>query len=361
MKINELQPTATNVAIIANQPIAIKKKSDPVDTAFRHSVLGFKYTSKVTSLFKSSVKVSEAFTKIPGQIDEVITALSSFKIIKGMLSIEKFMKSILKVCRPGDLKKRLFAGWSVIKCTKSMVGAVETVFKYLKKLQIIPKSALAWATITGYIFLPIKFISAALSVYKTSEKVLFMRGFRSRIALCKQPGADRVDNATRVCKQLLIEEKQLKKVKVISKEASLKPRLKNIISDLNNENSEIRQKAAAESKCIATCLKNRVRERVAVAAVKTSLKTVGCACKIVGMTCPPAEIPLLIIKLALKVTSFGALCYSNFIPKGEITWNEKPMFFALQFKTMRRMQKALQVALAKIHIPINQPKINLAK
>lgn len=326
------------------------KKPDIIDRAMEHALAGFKYISKVSSLFKASVKVSDAFTKIPGAVDEVTTALGAFKIIKGMLAIEKLIKSIIKVCKPGDLKKRILAGWTVIKSTSKIVKGVEAVFKYLKKLDLIPKSALAWATVTGWIFLPVKFISTALSVYKTSQKVLFMRGFRNRIASCKQPGQDALTTAQRVCKQLLAEEKQLKKAKVITKETTLKPRIKNIIADLTSANEAVRQNAVADAKTISTCLKNRVREQVAVATVKSSFKTISAASKIVGMTCPPAEVPLVILKLVLKVASAGAFVYSKFIPKGEITAKERPMFFALQFKAMRRMEKAFHVAVAKLNV-----------
>lgn len=328
------------VCVNANYPSYIdeNKKKDPVDRVAEAGIEGFKLTTKVTKLAKKVVKVADLFAHIPGEIDEVFIAIKSFAIIKGMLAIPKLFKSAIKVVTATDLKSKLMAGWKTIKSVKKIVGAVETVFYYLKKLDLISKASVAWTTVTGYIFMPLSFIGAGISAYELTEKALFLKSFRGRIKVAKA----QEHAATAVCNEILASQKKLKEFKVITKECPLKDRLKAILTKLKSRNAKARKAAEAETTLIQKRLKDRISEHVGVAAINTSLSVAGCASTVISLACPPAAVGLTIAGLAMTVIGLATFAYSKFIPQGDILETEQRMLFSRLFKGARHLSASIQ-------------------
>lgn len=319
------------------------KSPDVIDKAFDAGVEGFKYTTKATGLLKSVLKVVDKFDEVPAPLEEALVAFKSFKIIKGVLALPKLGKSVIKVIKPSSIEDRFFTGWKIIKSIKKIVGAVETVFYYLQKLKLISKVALAWTKITGYIFLPVTFISTGISTYQLGTKIKEMNEFRAKIKELKRAGPNSPEEVTsRICRHLLSQIKPLRKMKIITKECSLKDRLKTILVQLGSDNAHIRQLAADEGKIIRKRLKDRICEHVGVAAVDTSLSVAGAACTVLSLACPPAAIGLTIAGLALTVVALANLAYSKFIPKGDIFADEKRMLFSRVFKCLRVASNILE-------------------
>lgn len=305
------------------------KSPDLIDKAFEAGVEGFQYTTKATGLVKKVLKVVGEFDEVPAPLEEAFVAFKSFKIIKGVLALPKLAKSVINVIKPSSLEDRFFTSWKIVKCVKKIVGAVETVFYYLQKLNLISKAALAWTTITGYIFLPVSFISTGISAYQLGTKFKEMNEFRAQIKQVKQAGPNSPEEVTsRVCTHLLGQIKPLRKMKIITKDCPLKDRLKTILTQLKSDNAQIRQLAADEGKHIRKRLKDRISEHVGVAAVETSLSVAGVACTVLSLACPPAAIGLTIAGLALAVIGLANFAYSKFIPQGDILDSEKRMLFS---------------------------------
>lgn len=332
-----------------------KKSQDMIDKAFDTGIEVFNYTTKATGLMKGVLKVVDKFDTVPAPLEEALVAFKSFKVIKGMLTLPKLGKSVIKIIKPSSLEDRFFTGWKIIKSIKKVVGAVETVFYYLQKLKIVTKAALAWTKITGYIFLPITFISTAISTYELGAKIKDMNAFRAKIKHIKQAGPNSPEEVTsRVCRHLLTQIKPLTKMKVITKDCPLKERIKGILLRLTSDNAEVRQLAADEGKLIRKRLKDRICEHVGVAAVDTSLSVAGAACTVLSLACPPAAIGLTIAGLALTVIGLANLAYSKFIPQGDIFDGEKRMLFSRVFKGLRTASNAVEAVFAHVVQKIRQ-------
>lgn len=329
--------------VLVNNDVKNNKSTDKIDEVAQTGIKGFKYTSKLKGLVKKTLNVVDLFDKVPAPLEELLVAVKSFKIIKGMLAIPKLCKSVIKVVKPSSLEKRLMSGWGIIKSVKKIVGAVETVFYYLKKLNLISKADLAWTTVTGYIFLPVTFISAGITTYKFGKITKQMTDLRAQIKEAKKAGdPSRVEVSKRVCVLLLTQVKPLGKAKIITKECPLKDRLKSILTRLKSDNEEIRQLAADEAKFVSRRLKDRISEQVGVAAVDTALATVGVVATILSLACPPAAAALVIVGLVSTVIGLANLAYSKFIPQGDIFATEKRMLFSHVFKRVRSATKLIQ-------------------
>jgi hypothetical protein len=338
-----------NSVELVNNNDTNKKKPDIIDEVAKTGIKGFNYTSKLNGLVKSTLKIVDTFDKVPAPLEELMVAVKSFKIIKGMLAIPKLCKSVIKVMKPSSVENRLLNGWGIIKSVKKIVGAVETVFYYLKKLNLVSKAALTWTTVTGYIFMPVTFISAGLTTYKFGKITKQMTDFRAQLKQAKRAGdGSSVEVSKRVCALLLTQVKPLGKAKVITKECPLKDRLKSILTRLKSDNEEIRLLAADEAKLIRKRLKDRISEHVGVAAVDTALATVGVVATILSLVCPPAAVALVIVGLASTVLGLANLAYSKFIPQGDIFATEKRMLFSHMFKKMRTATRAIEAAVHRL-------------
>ncbi len=345
MTIGELRLDNSAPSVQANYKDT-KKAPDIIDRVYDAGVEGFGYVSDAAGLMKSAVKVASEFEEIPGPVNQVLVACKSFKFIKGMLSLPKLYKSAVSVIKPGDLETKFFAGWGIAKAIKSIVGAVETVFYFLNKLDLISKASLAWTTVAGYIFMPMTFISAGISAYELRGKVKYMNAFRAEIKEAKHAGRRHtpVDVSKRVCEYILTQEKPLRKIKVITENCPLKDRLNDVLARLRDGNFETRMKAAEEGKIIRKRLKDRISEHVGVAGVSTSLSVAGVACTVTSLACPPAAVGLSIAGLALGVVGIANSAYSKFIPQGDIFDTEKRMLFSRVFKTGRVAGSAIKAS-----------------
>ncbi len=312
------------------------KKPDLIDKIGTTGIQGFKYTKKGSSFSKKIFGVVDLFADVPAAFDEIFLALKSFKIIKGVLALPKLGKNAIKIIKPTSITNRIFAGWAIIKSTKKIIGAVETVFSYLQKLKVLTKADLAWTKVTGVIFLPVSFISTIFASYKFGKQTEFYVNFSKRIKLAKHQGADTL------CKELLEQEKTLKKFKVITKKSELKPRLKNILSELKSEHADIREKAKSDSFQLAKSLRNRASEHVGILALKTNLKIAGAVMTIIALACPPAAAGLTIAALPVAALSISNFLYRKWIPRNEIKPNEQRLFFASLFKGGRKIRKGIQ-------------------
>ncbi len=325
----------------------VSKEPDIIDKVGNGGIQGFKYTKKATSFSKKIFGVIDLFTEVPAAFDEIFLALKSFKIIKGMLALPKLGKSALKIIKPKiSITNRVIAGWKIIKSTKKIVGAVETVFSYLQKLKVLTKADLAWTKVTGIIFLPITFISTIFATYKFGKQTEFYVNFSKRVKVAKRQGPEAL------CQELLAQEKTLKKFKVITKKAELKPRLKNILKALKSENKEIAQKAKDETIQIAKSLRNRASEHVGILALKTNLKIAGAVMTIIALACPPAAAGLTLAALPVAAASVGTFIYSKWVPKNEIKPGEQRLIFATIFKGGRRFKKGIQHLATQFQIKI---------
>ena len=88
-------------------------------------------------------------------------------------------------------------------------------------------------------------------------------------------------------------------------------------------------------------------EQVGVSVMKTTLSTAGLISGTVGLFCPPAAIPLAIIGLVLAIVGVGNHIYSEFIPRGDILDNEKPMLYSRMVKTLKHACIAIKTAFTK--------------
>lgn len=306
--------------------------------------LAFKCVTKAASLVQGSTKIVGGFSKVPHELAETTTALKSLKIIKGVLAIADLPRFVVKVVRSTDLRTRLLSGWKVVGCVDKIVSAVETIFYYLKELKVLSGADLAWTTITGYVFLPVSIISTGISGYLLAEKSKFMSGFNAKLKQIKVEHSASEVVATKVCQELMVQEKHLRKFKIITDECPLKSRLEGILVKLAAENAAIKKEAADEVRFIKKCLKDRIREQVGIAAVKTSASTIGVACTIIGLACPPAAPALAIVGIVLTVVGIGNFAYSKFVPRGDIQVGEKRMFFAKARKGVQKAVRAVDVS-----------------
>ncbi len=300
-----------------------------------YGLLGFKYVKKAKSLSKKVIGIVELLAYVPPAFDELFLALKSFKIISGMLAVPKLKKNIIKIFKPNSAINRILSVWAVVKSSKKIVGAVETVFTYLKKLNVLTKADLAWTKVTGYIFLPVTFISAVVSGYKFGKQVEFYVHFAKRVKVVKNLGAPQL------CQELLDQEKKLRKFKVVTKQASLKPQLITIQEKLKAPSSEGQQQASNEVRAIAKVLRNRACERVGIHGLKTNLKVTGAVITIISLACPPAALGLTIAALPIAAISIACFVYAKNIPKDAVRPDEPRLFFATLSKGGRKLEKAI--------------------
>lgn len=319
-----------------------RKGPDFLDKAYEIGNNVFEYADEAVGLVGDAADVVKEFSTSPSGLDEFLVAAKSFKIIKGVLAVPDLVKGAIKVITAEKLKDKLFGGWSIIKAAKKIVGAVETIFYYLSKLNVISKAATAWTTITGYVFMPIAFIQTGISAYELGKKVKFMNSFRQELKLQKQTGSQKFEDIVqRSVTYILTQKKALRKIEVITKSCPLKDRLNGILARLKSDNAEIRAKAAEEGKMIKKRLKDRISEQVGIAAVGTTLSTAGVASTIIGLACPPAAPGLAILGLVLTVVGIANLAYSKIVPQGDIFDTEKRMLFS-------SIRKATKVAIRAI-------------
>lgn len=320
--------------------VAIQSRKDRFDRVAEVGQEGYDYATKAVKVTKKAIKIAIAFGNTMSALSEVVTAFKAFKIVKGCSSIPPLCKYTIKALRPGDLKKRLFAGFKALKSVKNIVRAVETIFNYLNKLNVVSNAALAWTTITGYIFMPLTFISAGIAGYQLTEKAKFQKAFREDLSEAKATGA------STLVKHIMAQEPRLRKMRVITKNCPLNDRLKGILTKLKSSNAAIRNQAKDETLFIKKRLKDRLREQVGVAGVATSLSTAGVATTIVGLACPPAAPILAAVGLGLTVVGIANSIYSKFIPKGDIFETEKRMLFSGIVKGVQHAARRLTAAAA---------------
>jgi hypothetical protein len=327
------------------QAIQRSKKPGLIDKVGMHASVAFDYASKAASLVQGSAKVVGGFTKVPHGLGEFTTALKSIKIIKGMLAVEDIIRAVVKLVKATTLKSGVSASWKVIVAADKIVGAVETIFSYLKELKVLSSASLAWTSITGYVFLPVSIISTGIAGYQLAGQSKFMTVFNASLKQLKvEHAASSHTLATKVCQELLVQEIHLKKFKIITKSCPLKSRLEGIVARLASDKIEEQKEAAAEVKFIKKCLKDRVREQVGIAAVRTSVATAGVACTIIGLACPPAAPVLAIVGLVLTVVGIANFAYSKFVSKGDVQAGEKRMVFAKARKGIQKATRALSTS-----------------
>ncbi len=304
-----------------------------VDRAAEVGLLGFSATKKVAKLSDKTVKVADAFTAVPSAVLEVNVAFKVLKIINGMLTLPKLYKNAVAIFTSIDIKGRLVAVWGVIKSVKKVVGAVETVFGYLYKLEVISKVSLAWTVITGYIFMPVSVIGTIISGVQLKQKITYLSGFHAQVKASKH-------KPHTLCRLLNNEQQALRKMSVITGACPLEARLSNILKHLKSSNKAIRIKAKRESQFLAKKIVDRGAEQAGIAATKTTLATIGVGMTVLSLACPPAAVGLTIAGLVVTVVSVATYFYSKFVPKGDILDTEKRMLFGHIYKHIRTMQAA---------------------
>lgn len=326
-----------------------QKEPALTDKAYEVGLQIFEYADEATGLVADAAGVAKEFTKIPKGLDEFLIALKSFKIVKGMLAIPELVKGVFKIVTAEKIKHKIFGGWSVAKAAKKIVGAVETIFYYLSKLNVISKASTAWTTITGYVFMPISIISTALSTYELGKKIQFMNSFRSDLKQLKHgSGRPQRNVAIKTVTHILSQDKSLRKMEVITKSCPLNERLKNIICRLKSTNEKTRAQAADEALLIKKRLKDRISEQVGMAAVGTAVSTAGVASTIIGLACPPAAPALAILGVVLTVVGIVNMAYSKMVPQGDIFDTEKRMLFSSIRKGVKCVVREIKAACTKL-------------
>ncbi len=292
---------------------------NPFTQVAKAGIEGFKYTSKTAKPFKKSVKVADKLGDIPGILEDILTGIKSFKIIKGIIKAPKLYKKSQKLFKQEKPYNKFLTIYGFASGIKKIVGAIATALYYAKKFGVVTKRALAWTAITDIIFLPFAFAKAGIAIETLREKSKHLKDFKD---ITDFKGHATVEAAKQICQRILEkpEQKRLLKAKVITKDSNVKDRFKGVLKKLEQNDTE----AVKEAQFLITAIRNRITEQVGLQGVKTAL-TVA---KVGLIFIPLAAIPAAITGLVLAAIKFGAFGYSKVLPNGDIHDTEKRLLFA---------------------------------
>lgn len=325
----------------------------------------FKNVKKATKIVKKATGVADEFAKVPDLVYDILKFAKPFKIISGGLAVPKMIKGVKKVIHADDMVDRLLGMWVVYKSMKKITGAVETVGKYMAEFKLIPKAALAWTDIAGYIFMPATFLKAAVSGYDLSQKIILHKDFRANTKVPKgeEVNEERMEAMKKAC-TFIKSNKKIFKEGIVKKHVPIKERMESILERLQNENAEVRKLAFEEGAMIRKRLKDRISTHLVVSSIDTTIATAACAAAVFSLACPVASAPVAIIDLALGTAAVANYAYSRFIPSGDIFADEKPTIYARAFKQLSKagheMARAINDLIRQIQAAFNRAEKQLA-
>lgn len=338
--------------VIQDQPrLPEEPKRNPIEKAFYETVdlaeEGFKNTCKGIKLAKATSGVIEEFAELPDIISDIFKWTKPLKIISGGLACKKAVSATQKLITATDPIDKAWAGWALIKSIKKIVGAIETIGKYLKEFNIIGKEMMRWTEITGHIFTPLSYISTGIAAYDFHKINSLMTDFRANTKVKKGDAVDneRLEAMKKAIRYVNKEYKAIQKAKVISKECNIKERTQRILDRLISENGRDQEEAFKEGSMVLKRLKDRLASHVVSSGIDASLSTLACASTTFALAMPAATAPVAIIDLICVVAGTANYALSKFIPDGDIFEEEQPMFYAHVFKEFNKAGKQLSSAL----------------
>lgn len=339
------------VIIQEQQRLPEQPQKNPIEKAFFEAVdyveEGFKNTCKGLKVAKATTGVIEEFSNLPDIISDIFKWTKPFKIIKGGLACKKAVSATQKIISSTDPIDKAWAGWALVKSIKKIVGAIETIGKYLKDFNLIGKEMLRWTEVTGYIFMPITYISTGIAAYDFHKINSLMNDFRANTKVKKGDIVDenRLEAMKKAIRYVNKEYKAIQKAKVISKECNIKDRTQRILDRLISENGRDQEEAFKEGSMVLKRLKDRLASHVVSSGIGASLSTLACASSTFALAMPAATAPVAIIDLVCVLAGTANYALSKFIPDGDIFEEEQPMFYAHVFKELNRAGKQLSSAL----------------
>jgi len=349
------------IPIAAQQPNqAEERKTNPIEKVIfqvlNYVEEGFKDTCKGLKVAKATSGLAEEFTEIPSLIVDFFKWTKPFKIIKGGLACKKIYGNAEKLITSEEPWDKAMAGWALFKTIKKIIGAVETIGKYLKDFSLISKDALSWTEITGYIFLPVTYVNVGLSVNDSVKITKLMADFRANTKVKKSDVIDgeRLEAMRKAVTYIKNEHKVIQKAKVISKECKIKDRAQRILERMVCETQREKEEAFKEGALVIRKLKDRLAARVVSSDIATTLSTLGAASTTIGLVCPATTLPIAVIDLICAAGATANYAYSRFIPDGDIFEDEKPMLYAHVFKEVNKAAKQLSKALDVVGFQIQE-------
>lgn len=269
---------------------------------------------------KASVGLAEEFIEVSVVVTDFFKFAKALKIIAGGMKAKKLASTANKFCKAKTHSARIVAIWQAVKCIKKITGAVETTLKFLRDFHVVSDAALCWTEIAGYIFLPITFISTAVSVHSTAKEALFVKelykntkSLSGRVKKQELEGEQK-ERILKACRFIVDSEKKFKSYKVLTKSCPLKSKMKELIIRVELGDEESIKADLAKAQHVIGQLKGRITHQFAINVAKTSLKVTGCTVTVVGLTTGVAALPAAIIDLVVAVGKLGLFVYAKHLP-----------------------------------------------